>query len=91
MVQLTERAIEQLEVMRDQSNIQTESGVAIVANERGELSLAVAQPQAEDEVIERDGKTVLIVPRPLIEPLASTTIDFVESSEVQGFTLSQAD
>lgn len=90
MVQITDRAMDQLEAIRDEADIPTGQGVTLVANESGELGFGVTAPQPEDEVVERDGKTVIIVPQLLSMPLQQVVIDYVETDEMQGFTLEQS-
>ena len=65
--------------------------VGMIVQEDGELGLALAHPQEEDHVIERNGEPVIIVPQPLMDPLAGITLDYVENEEHQGFTLDRQD
>ncbi len=89
MVRITDRAMEQLETMRDQSGLLPGQGVALTPREGGKLGFTAASPEEKDEVIERDGNTVMIVPEQLVEPLQSVVIDYVDNAEMQGFTLNQ--
>ncbi len=89
MVRVTDRAMEQLETMRDQSGLLPGQGVALTPREGGKLGFTAASPEETDEVIERDGNTVMIVPQQLVEPLQSVVIDYVDNAEMQGFTLNQ--
>jgi Fe-S cluster assembly iron-binding protein IscA len=89
MVRITDRAMDQLESMRDQSGLLPGQGVALTPREGGKLGFTAATPESEDEVIERNGNTVMIVPQQLIEPLQSVVIDYVDDAEMQGFTLNQ--
>ncbi len=89
MVRITDRALDQLESMRDQSGLLPGQGVALTPRDGGRLGFTAATPEEKDEVIERDGNTVMIIPEQLIEPLRAVVIDYVDSSEMQGFTLNQ--
>jgi Fe-S cluster assembly iron-binding protein IscA len=92
MFDVTERALDQLENLKEKSNPQEGQGVTLIVQEDGELGLALAHPQEEDHVIERNGAPVIIVPQPLMEPLDGITLDYVEDGDQQGFTLDrQAD
>jgi len=79
--------MDQLETMRDQSQLPTGQGVALTPREGGKLGFTAAVPEKTDEVIERDGHPVIIIPQELIEPLQSVVIDYVENDDMQGFTL----
>ncbi len=89
MVRITDRAMDELEAMRDQSGLLPGQGVALTPRDGGKLGFTAATPEEDDEVIERDGSTVMIVPRQLIEPLQSVVIDYVDDPDMQGFTLNQ--
>jgi Fe-S cluster assembly iron-binding protein IscA len=89
MVRITDRAMDQLEMMRDQSGLLPGQGVALTPREGGRLGFTAATPEEHDEIIERDGNTVMIVPEELVTPLESVVIDYVENEEMQGFTLNQ--
>lgn len=89
MVRITDRAMDQLEVLRDQSALPPGQGVALTAREGGSLGFTAAIPEERDEVIERNGSTVMIVPEELVEPLQSVVIDYVDDEEMHGFTLNQ--
>lgn len=87
MVHITDRAMDQLEAMRDQSNLPEGQGVALTPREGGKLGFTAATPNQSDEVIERGGTPVMIIPNELIEPLQAVVIDYVDTPEMQGFTL----
>jgi Fe-S cluster assembly iron-binding protein IscA len=89
MVRITERAMDQLESMRDQSGLQPGQGVALTPRDGGRLGFTAATPDDNDEVIERDGNTIMIIPEQLVEPLQAVVIDYVDGEEMQGFTLNQ--
>ncbi|MGA7669907.1 MAG: adhesin [Nitrolancea sp.] len=89
MVRITDTAMDQLETMRDQSGLLPGQGVALTPREGGKLGFTAATPEEQDEVIERDGNTVMIIPHQLVEPLQAVVIDYVDNSDMQGFTLNQ--
>jgi Fe-S cluster assembly iron-binding protein IscA len=91
MFDVTDKAIEKLQALRDTSEPQPGQAVTLVVREGGELGLALAFPQETDHVIERDGEPVMIVPEPLLEPLSEITLDYVESGDQEGFTLDHQD
>jgi Fe-S cluster assembly iron-binding protein IscA len=91
MFDVTERALDKLETLKQESGPQDGQGVTLIVQEDGELGLALAHPQEEDHVIERNGEPVIIVPQPLMEPLSGITLDYVENEEHQGFTLDRQD
>jgi Fe-S cluster assembly iron-binding protein IscA len=91
MFDVTERALDKLETLKQESGPQEGQGVTLIVQEDGELGLALAHPQEEDHVIERNGEPVIIVPQPLMEPLDGITLDYVENEEHQGFTLDRQD
>jgi Fe-S cluster assembly iron-binding protein IscA len=91
MFDVTDKAIEKLQTLRETSEPQPGQAVTLVVREDGELGLALAFPQETDHVIERDGEPVMIVPEPLLEPLSGITLDYVESGDQEGFTLDRQD
>lgn len=81
--------MDQLETMRTQSGLLPGQGVALTPREGGKLGFTASSPKENDEVIERNGHTLMIIPQKLIEPLESVVIDYVDSAEMTGFTLNQ--
>jgi Fe-S cluster assembly iron-binding protein IscA len=91
MFDVTDRALDKLETLRDEAGAEADKGVTLTVQENGELGLALATPQEDDHVIERNGAPVIIVPQPLLEPLDGVKLDYVENEEHQGFTLDRQD
>lgn len=89
VVEITDRAIEQLEALRDANTTTGEEGITLIPRENGELGFGLAAPQETDHVVEREGKPVMIIPEPLIEPFDNIRIDYVDTPDMQGFTLEQ--
>jgi Fe-S cluster assembly iron-binding protein IscA len=91
MFDVTDKALEKLQTLREESESQPGQAVTLVVREDGELGLALAFPQESDRVIEHDGEVVMIIPEPLQEPLQDVRLDYVESDQQQGFTLDRQD
>jgi Fe-S cluster assembly iron-binding protein IscA len=89
MVHVTDQALDRLEALRDQNELPPEEGLALVRRETGDFAFAAVTPQPEDQVIERDGKPVMIVPAVFATSLDRLLIDYVDTPEMQGFTLSE--
>jgi Fe-S cluster assembly iron-binding protein IscA len=89
MVQVTDQALDQFEALRDQMDLPADQAVTLVPSESGELGFAVGSPTQGDEIVERDGKPLIAVPQPLIEPLKHVLIDYVSTDEARGFTLTE--
>lgn len=81
--------MDQLEMLRNAHQLPDEQGIALVPVEDGQLSLAAVTPEPEDEIVERDGTVLMVVPNVLAEPMGNMVLDYVETPEMQGFTLSQ--
>lgn len=95
MVDVTERALDELSTIREANNAQPGQGITLVVAENGDLSLALAWPEAQDQVFERDGEPVMIIPDVLAGPLDGIVLDYVEASADTagegGFTLERQD
>ena len=90
MVHVTDTAIARLEIVRDENSLPPEQGIALVPGAAGELGFVAAVPQPEDEVIERDGRPVLVIPASFAEAFNGLVVDYSDSPETQGFTVSQS-
>lgn len=88
-MEVTDRAMEKLEELRDQSNPQPGQGVSLVITENNSLGLTLAHPQETDEVVERNGDPVVIIPENLSETLDGLVLDYVNEPGQEGFTLEQ--
>ena len=87
MVYVTEAALDQFQALRDANTDNPSQGVALVPREDGELAVGLMTAQEHDEVFERDGRPVLIIPEILVEPMEHIKIDYVIEGDAQGFTL----
>ncbi|MDI3340818.1 MAG: adhesin [Sphaerobacter sp.] len=89
VVDVTQRALDELEAIRQASNPQPGQGITLVVDDNGELGLALAWPQEEDQVIERGGQPVIIIPQVLADPLDGVVIDYQDTPGQEGFTLTR--
>jgi hypothetical protein len=90
MVHVTDMAMDRLEIVRDENSLPDGQGIALVPSAGGEIGFVAAAPQPEDEVIERDGKPVLFVPANFTEAFTNLVVDYADTPEMAGFTISQA-
>ncbi len=50
-----------------------------------------AAPEPDDQVIERDGKPLLVVPAGFAEAFDKLVVDYTDTPEMEGFTISQVE
>lgn len=86
-MQVTDRAMDKLEELRDSSDAGPGEGVTLVVTEQENLGLALMAPGDTDQVLEKNGDPVVIIPEPLIETLDGFVLDYVETAGQEGFTL----
>ena len=91
MVHVTDTALDRLEIVRDENALPPEQGIALVPRAAGELGVVAAEPQPDDQVFERNGKPVLVVPAPFADEFNGLIVDYSDTPEVQGFTISQVE
>ncbi|MDQ3549542.1 MAG: adhesin [Chloroflexota bacterium] len=91
MVHVTDMALDRLEIVRDENALPPEQGIALVPQAAGELGFVAAAPQPDDEVIERDGKPILVVPASFSAAFDNLVVDYADTPEMQGFTISQVE
>ena len=89
MLQVTERAIDEFAQMRAQNNLEPDRGVGIVPQADGGLQVAAVQPGPTDQVIERDGEPVLVVPAALADRLDGLVLDYRDDPDMPQFTLTR--
>lgn len=89
MMEVTDRAMDKLEELRDQSEPQPGQGVSLVVTDNNSLGLTLAHPQDSDSVVERNGDPVVIIPENLSETLDGLVLDYVNEPGQEGFTLEQ--
>lgn len=91
MLHVTERAIDEFAQMRAQNNLEPDRGVGIVPQADGGLQVAAVQPGPADQVIEREGEPVLVVPAELEDRLDGLVLDYRDDGDVPQFTLTRPD
>ena len=91
MVHVTDTALDRLEAVRDENQLPPDQGIALVPHSSGELGFVAAAPQPEDQVFERDGKPVLVVPASFADALSNLVVDYADTPDIQGFTISQVE
>jgi Fe-S cluster assembly iron-binding protein IscA len=84
MLQVTERALDILEELRDASQAGDGEGILLYRETDGSLNLAVATPGAGDQIFSRDGRVIIIVSEDLSQPLDGLVLDFVEGADGGG-------
>lgn len=84
---ITDRALDKLGELRASSDATPDEGVTLVMSEQQQLGLALMVPGEADEVVERDGDPLVIIPAQLIETLSDFVLDYIETPGQEGFTL----
>jgi Fe-S cluster assembly iron-binding protein IscA len=78
MVQVTDRARQQLRAIRDSVTERPEVCLRFRSNEKGRFGLYPDTPREGDQVVEHDGTPVLVLGRDMAAAMAGRTIDFEE-------------
>ncbi|HYI15787.1 MAG TPA: hypothetical protein VEX37_10385 [Thermomicrobiales bacterium] len=91
MVQVTDKALDRLEMVRNENSLPEGQGIALVPRSAGELGFVAAAPEPDDQVIERDGQPLLVVPAGFAEAFDKLVVDYTDTPEMQGFTISQVE
>ena len=78
MVQVTDRAREQLKAVRDDVAERPEVCLRLRPNEKGQLGLHPDTQREGDQVVEHDGTPVLVIGPSIAAAMAGGTIDFEE-------------
>jgi Fe-S cluster assembly iron-binding protein IscA len=87
-VTVTERAADELRNMLAEGSTQEGETVRLVAQPGGGgFAIGVDQVREDDETVEADGKTVLVVASSLAEALEGTVIDVEETEEGPRLTI----
>lgn len=89
MVHVTDRALDKLEQMRQMGGLSQDQVIGIGVGQDGGLRFDLITPSEQDEVIDRDGQPLMVVPAPLSDPLADAVLDFPEDADSR-FTLREA-
>jgi Fe-S cluster assembly iron-binding protein IscA len=91
MVHVTDRAIDKLAEMRQMGGLGPDQGIGIGVTEDGALRFDLMKADTNDEVIEKNGEPVMIIPQVLSQPLEATVLDYVDTPQEQKFTLTEAE
>lgn len=89
MIDVTERALDELVAIKGASNPQPGQGISLIVDENGDLGLTLAWPDETDQVFERDGEPIMIIPEVLADPLDGVVIDYQDTPGQEGFTLTR--
>jgi Fe-S cluster assembly iron-binding protein IscA len=90
MVHVTDRAIDKLAEMREMGGLGPDQGIGIGVTQEGDLRFDLMKANANDEVIEKNGEPVMIIPQMLSQPLEATVLDYVDTPQERKFTLTEA-
>ena len=95
MVTVTERAAAELQEVLKSQHASDDEGVKLMPSGDGSLQMTIAEPNAGDEVTQRDGHPLLIVDASLADMLDGTEVDFATEASngtgPAGFTLRRAE
>lgn len=87
MFQVTDRALDKMAELREEQNAEEGQGLALVITDTQQLAVAVAEPDENDQVFERNGDPVVIVPAPMTDALDGLVLDYVDD----GFALGRVE
>ena len=87
MFQVTDAAVDRMAEMRSEREMESDQGMMLVVGENSQLAVAVGTPEETDQVYERDGEPVVIVPARLEPVLEGLVLDHTDD----GFTLTRTD
>lgn len=95
MITVTDRAATELQELLRNQNASEGEGVKLVPSADGRVQMTIAEPNAGDEVTQRDGHPLLIVDASLAQTLDGTQVDFetegANGTSPPGFTLRPAE
>ena len=95
MVTVTERAATEIQELLKNQHASEGEGVKLVPGEDGRVQMTIAEPNAGDQVTQRDGHPLLIVDAALADMLEGTEVDFAtegaNGTSPSGFTLRPAE
>jgi hypothetical protein len=78
-------------MVRNENALPADQGIALVPRSAGELGFIATTPAPEDQVIERDGKPIFVVPATFAEAFDKLVVDYSDTPDAQGFTVTQAE
>lgn len=89
MIEVTERAIDQLAQMRTQAGLGPEHGLGLVPQGDGGMQLAPVAAGPTDQVIMREDEPVMVVPAALADTLDGLVLDCQVAAGETQFTLTR--
>lgn len=87
MFQVTEAAVERMAEMRSERDTSDDQGMMLVIGENNQLAVAIGEANDDDQVFERDGEPIVIVPAQLEPTLDGLILDHTD----EGFTINRTD
>ena len=87
MIGVTERARQELKKMLVANTDEPEACLRLIANEQGQLGLAIDTERQGDQVVEHDDSKLLVVENDLADSLEGITMDVQDSPEDEGARL----
>ena len=87
MIGVTERARQELKKMLVANTDEPETCLRLIANEQGQLGLAIDTERQGDQVVEHDDSKLLVVENDLADSLEGITMDVQDSPEDEGARL----
>ena len=81
MIEVTERARQQLKEILKANTDEPEACLRLTANEQGQLGLAIDMERQGDQVVEHEESKVLLVEKELSDKLEGITIDVEDTQE----------
>jgi Fe-S cluster assembly iron-binding protein IscA len=75
MFQVTEAAVDRMAEMRAERNMEPDQGMVLVVGEDSQLAVAIGTAQENDQVYERNGEPIVIVPAQLGPTLDGLVLD----------------
>lgn len=81
MLYVTDQALAALSAVREDSEATDDESILLYLEEDGSLGLALAEIEEGDNVIEQDGRVVVIVSEDLAEALDGMTLDVIVSDD----------
>ena len=81
MVVVTESARQELKRILTNNTDELEACLRLIANDQGQLGLAMDMEREGDQVVEHEDSKVLVVEKELADRLQGITMDFVDTPE----------
>ncbi len=86
MFQVTDAAVDRMAEMKSERETSDDQGMMLVIGENNQLAVAVGEASDNDQVFEKDGEPIVIVPAQLEPTLDGLVLDHT----TEGFTINRA-